>query len=59
MEVDQRPSLNHEFPNDGIGGTVVDVTNVAGGVLVSIDLGWTRHGVCRPRGMENGDEVSI
>ena len=45
MEVDERASLDHELPYDGISRPVVDVADVAGGILVTIKLGWARHGV--------------
>lgn len=44
MEVDERTSLDHELPDDGVGGPVVDVSNIAGCILVAVELGWARHG---------------
>ncbi len=41
MEVDEGARLNHEFPDDGVGGSVVDVANVAGSILVAVKFGWS------------------
>lgn len=38
VKIDEGTSLDHKFPNDGVGSTIIDVADIAGGILIAVEL---------------------